>query len=686
MVVTVSPAYFPQSVASGDPRPDSMIFWTRVFDETAGGDYQVRLMVALDEALTDVVVSADLTAQAQFDGIAKLKLMQLSPYTTYYYQFQYQKGSQLLGSKVGRSRTAATASMDVPARFAVISCQDYRDRYYNVHAEIARQDLDFVVHLGDYIYETTGGSLANVPDSPEIRSVSFQNPEEAIDLGNALAANSLGNYRDLYKTFRSDSALQLVHERFPMIAIWDDHEFSNDSWKNNGTYFNGSVNEEDTPRKLNSERAYAEYMPLDFGLNNNGILVNGDEAYYPNTRIYRDFQFGKHLHLLLTDTRTFRPDHLIPEDAFPGTVVVEEAVLQAVMQSRGVPWQAVAANFAAYVNIDAPQLVVYKQVLTAVLTQELLGAGLSADIAGEKAAEKIQGNIATLVANAMIDAYNSANPNAPLPPLDEAGLPRGLAYVLVGKTSTISSIGARNFLLKTTFDLLAAITYQQSGGASEDVLGADQEAWLIESLTQSTATWRVLANSIPMASMLLDFSNYPVPPNFRNAFYVGVDHWDGFGNKRQELINRINAIAPRTVAVAGDIHSTQVTHHGEGFYEFTIAAVSSTTIKDLILDVSLQPPFNSIPGLSALVEQLDALLLAGHTRLEDGSAKLQYTNNDVHGFAVLEVTGAGIETTYHHIDQEHITSQLYDHPGLSALFEKLVFQLSTSGHLTSRVD
>lgn len=686
-VVTPSPAYFPQSVATGDPRPDSVIFWTRIFDEAdPSSDYAVQLMVGLDEELTNVIAVADLTAAAEFDHVVKLKLMQLSPYTTYYYQFVYSRGGSSLGSNVGRTRTAASPDMDVPARFAVVSCQDYRDRYYNVLAEIAKNDdLDFVVHLGDYIYETTAGATTEDPTDPATRVVTFSAPEEAIQLGNNFAARSLGNYRDIYKTYRADAALQRMHERHPMIAIWDDHEFSNDSWQDNGNYLNGLTSEQDTDRRLNAERAYAEYMPLDFGLNNQGILVDGDEAYYPFTRIYRDFQFGQHLHLLLTDTRTFRPDHIVPEDAFPGEIAVDQPTLQAVLASQGVDWDQVAPTFAAYVNIDDPNYAFYKVILQGGVTLELIASGLSADVAQATAAQKVTGNVAVQAVNLAVLAYNQNNPSEPIPALGEEGLPRGLAYLLVGKTSTLSGFGSRNFLLKPTFDLLSAVKFALSGGASEDALGQDQENWLIDALTNSTATWRILGNSIPMNSMVVDFSTYPVPAPFNNAFYIGVDHWDGFPNKRKQLLETIAQVAPRTLAIAGDVHSSHVTHHGNGIYEFTTTSVSSATIKDLVTEVGQQPPFNTLPGFEALLANINQLLLNGHPRMDDGATKLKYTNADVHGFVVIEVAAAGVSATYHHIDTAYTASNHYDNPALSSLFNRLVFRVTADGQFTTSV-
>ena len=116
-----------------------------------------------------------------------------------------------------------------------------------------------------------------------------------------------------------------AHELFPWVVIWDDHEFSDDHYGSVATYFDGRADEEDIARKRNAERAWMEYIPADIGLNEAGTgPALGDEHLYPYTRIYRSLNFGRNLYLILTDNRTHRPDHILEEDAFPGTIVIDE--------------------------------------------------------------------------------------------------------------------------------------------------------------------------------------------------------------------------------------------------------------------------------------------------------------------------------------------------------------------------
>lgn len=307
---------FPQSVASGDPRQSSIILWTRVSNGV--GDQTVTVQVATDENFTNVIAQSELTAVLSADHCVKVKVTDLNSYTRYYYRFI----TDGYPSRTGRFRTAPVTTADEDVKFGFVSCQDFRNGYYNSllkFLEDDNDDLDFIVHLGDYIYETDGNA---------VREVAFTNNDGSIDTGSDNAAVTIDQYRDLYKRYRSDAALQRVHERFPFICVWDDHEFSNDSWQDTATFFDGMVDEQNTTRKENSEMAYFEFMPLDIAPESGALLpegqstVSADELFPSN--VYRGLRFGQRLNLTLTDYRTYRQDHLIPEDGYPGTVVMDE--------------------------------------------------------------------------------------------------------------------------------------------------------------------------------------------------------------------------------------------------------------------------------------------------------------------------------------------------------------------------
>ena len=261
-------AYFPQSVASGDPKPDSVVLWTRVINPAVAGDLTLTLEVAKDAQFAELVVgTAGLVAHSSHDFTLRVKVVGLSARTTYYYRFVYERGGARWGSQLGRTRTAPSPSDESVVRFAVASCQDFVGRYYNAWQQLRNlgEDLDFVVFLGDYVYETTGDPSFMSPAGARV--MSFSDPSSALPLGTPdasyFAANSVSNYRDLYRTVRSDENLQAVHERYPFVFVWDDHEYSDDSYRATSTYTDGRAAEDTPDRRRNAEQVYFEYVPLE---------------------------------------------------------------------------------------------------------------------------------------------------------------------------------------------------------------------------------------------------------------------------------------------------------------------------------------------------------------------------------------------------------------------------------------
>jgi alkaline phosphatase D len=255
-----------------------VILWTRVQDEDKGAGLMLTLELASDEAFFNVIGSQTVVATAEHDHVIKLRVSGLAPATTYFYRFIYERTSEeRYASRVGRTRTAPADDADVRVKVAFVSCQDFIGRYYNAYAKLLEvgDDVDVLVHLGDYIYETTGDPEFQAEAGERV--VTFTDTAGAITFedgeGNVshYAAQSLDNYRDLYKQYRSDPFLQRVHERFPFVVIWDDHEFSDDCWADNATYFDGKIDENgQTDRRKNAEQAHFEYMPTELGLSSDG--------------------------------------------------------------------------------------------------------------------------------------------------------------------------------------------------------------------------------------------------------------------------------------------------------------------------------------------------------------------------------------------------------------------------------
>ncbi len=674
---------FPQSVASGDPRPDSVIVWTRVLDDAGLG--ALVLEVASDADFTSIVVTRDLALDPGYDGVAKVRVHSLEPGTTYWYRFLYGTGAVMESSPVGRTRTAPWEDDPRPMKFAVIYGQDFTGRYYNSYLKLLLdhdEDLDFVVHLGDYVYETTGDPTFQDPTSD--RKVEFDDIDGAITMGSGdstyYAASSLANYRTLYRTFRSDPMLQQVHERWPMVVIWDDHEFSDDCWGATATYFDGRGDEEDVERRRRSEQAFLEWIPTEVGLSDEGELAIDDSMLFPNSMIYRDFRFGSLLHLSMTDYRSFRPDHLIAEDAFPGALALDEPTLRQLMGSD--LFDQMAGSFDPYLDMDvwASHVPIFKQTCSIILAQLVMqeNPDMGFFAALSYAEDLLTGNISTMFINSLFQA-------AGLQPYFVgdvvADMPRGLPYLFVGKTSLNDSMGSRYMLLKDGFDLVAVARYFLSGGADQDALGGPQFAWLAGVLQHDTA-WKVMASSVSMSPMILDFSNEAIapilPPEFpealRTRIMVNADQWDGFPQKLMELQGLL-ATVPNSVVISGDIHSWFVTDHQNGLIEFTAPAASSESLEDLILGaLQRHPILGQIPGLEDLVAQFGPLMQI--TSLDDSVTPSDIVGVDLKasGYMLVEVTAEALTSTMVAMNSEETRNNYYDDPdALEGIFTEHVY-------------
>ncbi|HZH75789.1 MAG TPA: alkaline phosphatase D family protein [Archangium sp.] len=643
---TTSLEHFPQSVASGDPRSDSVVLWTRAVNPAGNGEaLRIRLEVGTEAEFRTLVLEQDVQALPAHDHTLKVKVTNLQPRTTYYYRFLYEREGQRYASPVGRTRTAPASGQDVPVRFVFASCQDFIGRYYNTWQYLLQrdEDLDFIAFLGDYIYETTGDESFQTPD--ENRAVRFSDPGSALPQSSGtrqyLAAASVSNYRDLYRTVRSDRIIQRLHERYPFISVWDDHEFSNDSWGSHGTYSDGRFEERSDERKRNAEQVFHEYLPLDTTDSGAGTIDVDSVPRFPNTRIYRDFDYGKHLRLIATDLRTFRPDHLIPEDAYPGTVVMDAAALTASGAAA-----AFTSDLFAYVNIDAAEYAQQKAALQQVYQQLALQAGLGGESAA-RAVQHVKGHLALAYVNQVLTQVGAA----PISPTDK---PRGLAYVHLGKTSLFAQQGSRYVVVKSAFELYSRYRYAVSQRASENVLGNEQEAWLLERM-RADNTWKVVLSSVSLTSMVWDLTDVTeAPANLRTRFYFNADQWDGFPNKRAELLKYLRDNNVRNALfISGDIHASFASVE-QGVPALTAPAISSTPVKGLAGGAVISAGF---PATSAVyrrvVTEMDATLRASNPGIV-------FTDTDAHGFTVLEVRADEALATFHLIPSTEVRTNHAD--------------------------
>ncbi|BAZ33435.1 phosphodiesterase/alkaline phosphatase D [Cylindrospermum sp. NIES-4074] len=273
---------FPQSVASGEPQPHGITLWTRVVSPQPGL-IQVGFEVSPDPEFKAIALRGVTQTDASKDYTLKANLNSphLQPSTTYYYRFIY-KGT---ASKTGRFKTLPASTTEVTrVRFAYTSCQDYTNGYYNVQRFLAEEEIDFVVFLGDYIYESVGDS-------------SFQSGIRPIQLpsGQPVAA-TLEDYRFLYQTYNSDANLQKLRERFAFINIWDDHEFAGDCFQTNTP---DQVPFHKSELRQWATQAWIEHIPT-------SIPFQADKEPLAAVQIYRAFKFGNLLELVMTDERLYR--------------------------------------------------------------------------------------------------------------------------------------------------------------------------------------------------------------------------------------------------------------------------------------------------------------------------------------------------------------------------------------------
>jgi alkaline phosphatase D len=347
---------FLQGVASGDPQPTSLMLWTRV---TAKGSSKspvsLKLEVSKSDDFKELAIDKQIEATSASDFTVRVLTTDLDPGTTYYYRFR--AGTD--DSRTGRTRTAPDKDSDSEVNFAWVSCQDYAANFYGAYRQLLNDDaklpederIQFVLHLGDFIYETrdAGFMTSRNEDFEPIALKSKAGkprlvPEFPSGGGmtsdGANFAKTIDDYRHLYKTFLSDPDLQEARARWPFINTWDDHEFSDDAWQTQANYDRAaSLDEPSQTRRVAGSQAWFEYVPAvltDLGA---GDVTNDARDFKPvtvedapytdvidvsesnnqkaihATTIYRSLRWGKHVDLVLTDSRSYRSDHALAEDS-----------------------------------------------------------------------------------------------------------------------------------------------------------------------------------------------------------------------------------------------------------------------------------------------------------------------------------------------------------------------------------
>ena len=272
----LDPALYPfyHGVASGDPLSDAVILWTRFTDDTLTADsVRIDWRIATDTNMTNVVNSGYGYTNQSKDWTFKVDATGLQPDTYYFYDFKAQNRHSLRG----RTKTAPVGDID-SVRFAVVSCSNWQHGYFHAYRHLMmRNDFDCVLHLGDYIYEyEEGGFSANMAD--RIHEPNHENI-------------TLDDYRLRYSQYHLDDDLRDLHQQFPFIMIWDDHESANDSYKDGAQNHTPSTEGPWVDRKNGSTQAYHEWLPI-----RSPDMAN-------KLKIYRKFQWGDLIDLHMLDTR-----------------------------------------------------------------------------------------------------------------------------------------------------------------------------------------------------------------------------------------------------------------------------------------------------------------------------------------------------------------------------------------------
>ncbi|MEV0492793.1 alkaline phosphatase D family protein [Streptomyces atratus] len=281
---------FTLGVASGDPLPDSVLLWTRLAPrpyETGSGlpnaRVPVRWELARDESFSRIVRRGTATAHPEFDHSVHVEIKGLDADRVLYYRFR--AGDWI--SETGRTRTApARGARNTELTLAAVSCQAYHYGYFTAYQHLAQEDVDVVLHLGDYLYEdavdATGGARHHTD-----RRLPAHFDRETI---------TLEDYRLRYALYKSDPDLRAAHAAHPFVVTWDDHETENN--------YAGDTPENEVPpeefllRRAAAYRAYWENQPLRTPQRPSG----------PDMKLYRRLQFGRLAQFDILDTRQYRGD------------------------------------------------------------------------------------------------------------------------------------------------------------------------------------------------------------------------------------------------------------------------------------------------------------------------------------------------------------------------------------------
>jgi len=487
--MSASNVSFAHGVASGDPYADSVILWTRISppEGLVGSlDVQWQIATSADFAPGSIKGSGSFSTSAARDWTVKVEAAGLSADTTYFYRFS----SGNTGSSVGQTKTLPVGSD--PVRLAVLSCANFPaaqqfDAYARAAVINSANPYDAWLQVGDYIYEYGPGGYGSAEDAAGSRG--FLPNREIL---------SLDDYRERYAQYHTDPGLQALRAAAPLIAIWDDHETANDSWKGGAENHQSATEGDWIARRDAALKAYYEWIPIrEPGLRQ---LSDGATASSPLTQGYRSFSFGEVLALHMLETRlTARDEQLQYPDAAAvqariGAILADPVQLASYATKAGIAPPASAAAIPAFATALAP-----------LVTQELV--------------------IAT-VQKAWGDPNRDLIGDTQMAWLQQQMASSSAAWQVLGQQVLMQSMAVPTELL----------------------LNAGNPALLdkFAGPLQKLATGTPFA-SLPPAEQALFAEAGKIPYN--------LDAWDGYGAERETILQTALALGKRLISLAGDTHN-----------------------------------------------------------------------------------------------------------------------------------
>ncbi|HEX8801041.1 MAG TPA: alkaline phosphatase D family protein [Terriglobales bacterium] len=342
---------FPEGVASGDPDSNSVLLWTRYPQTDPNSQAYLRVEIAEDEAFKRVISTADVPVSAAADWTCRVLVGGLKPAHIYWYRFTDKNG---MGSRVGRTVTAPGVTDSRPIKFAFVSCQNVNQGAQNAYRRMIFEDdqasskdrLDFILHLGDFIYEMVWYPEDRPQGMYDRRLRDVVRYPYGEKIGDYHVPTNVDDYRAVYRGYLHDPDIQDARARWPFINMWDNHEFSWRGWQSLEKY---EATRATQTRKIAANQAFFEFQPArverpeatsleefkppkvvdapitkfdDHGL---GIEPNNLAA-IGSLKGYRAIRWGRNVELIVTDQRTYRSEEPVdmPEAAplsshdFPG--------------------------------------------------------------------------------------------------------------------------------------------------------------------------------------------------------------------------------------------------------------------------------------------------------------------------------------------------------------------------------